>query len=679
MVCCALAGCKGGDAADAGPTEPRPARSIVSDDGLATLYVPDGGAPASAAITVTARHDGGFIRYELQPSGLKLDPPGWLMIASNAATARDAGVVSVPATLISDDGTKEPTVSLTGTRSGTAGRQRAYSVVKVKHFSQVVLGQDPTVPALPYLRLDGASLGGFVRDFQQTWTEHVDVVHENLSQFLTRYEGRYVVTVAGAVDLVAPAAGEIPGSGMMPGALDFQVKCARAGWATITLTFVSGLNQQELAHTYAGACNVVPLARALGVPAVSVMPPVVSEYAALVAALGPLLIDPDAEEELTEAEIEAVLAAPEVWAFFGGLPDLSDDTPNGSVDFAVECDHCELDVAKLARATFTSRNPEGIIPFGFHLWAGGALQPDDRSLAAGAPLPNVTTSTVTLPYTCARPGLGVLWLQAELLRVDTGAVWAVEPFYTLIFCLSGLQGDAIMLSDNSRASRSGGAWSLAAPGVTANVIHASPAVEAKFAPVSPQAIAYGGVASFTSNAGLTPLLLKSARQTGTATFSNGRYALGGLTAGAAYDVTGTFTVEHVASATSVSVAAPPPLAATVLGAPAGWDTPLSFDDGTFDTLYVFVTLTAPAGAPAGELGLMRFARAADLPLAAGKRTSPLLDAETKAALLGSGFGFGAIYVATYNTASSAAFFPSLRPLPVQAGRMVQLSAADLGL
>ncbi|MEW5740858.1 MAG: hypothetical protein AB1938_18205 [Myxococcota bacterium] len=38
-----------------------------------------------------------------------------------------------------------------------------------------------------------------------------------------------------------------------------------------------------------------------------------------------------------------------------------------------------------------------------------------------------------------------------------------------------------------------------------------------------------------------------------------------------------------------------------------------------------------------------------------------------------------VYVAYFNTAPSTAFFPNLRPVPVQAGRMVQLTPADLGL
>ena len=133
---------------------------------------------------------------------------------------------------------------------------------------------------------------------------------------------------------------------------------------------------------------------------------------------------------------------------------------------------------------------------------------------------------------------------------DTGYAW--------VGC-GDAKGDAIMLSENRRLTRAGTSWSMAAPGVTANVIQAAPAVEGRFGRFSRTTLMYDGVTGFTSNAGPPSFALHTSRQSATATLQSNRYVFSGLTAGAAFDATDTLTVTATppgGSSTTVTVAAP---------------------------------------------------------------------------------------------------------------------------
>ena len=238
-----------------------------------------------------------------------------------------------------------------------------------------------------------------------------------------------------------------------------------------------------------------------------------------------------------------------------------------------------------------------------------------------------------------------------------------------------------MLSDNARVSVSGASFVAAAPGVTANLIHAHSSVSSKFLPTSAGTNFYAGVSSFQSNQGLTPLTLRSGRQTATATFNGTRYAFTGLTAGAAFNATDALTVQATPSGmptVSLVVNAPPPLANinAFIGAKQGLRTQIHIPDGSFDTFFVSV-VGGPPGAPAGQSGVLHTLTAAQMTLVGTERVAPLLDDQTIATLTDLGWTVQTLYVAYFRQQDTALFFPGQRPLPVQAGRMFQITASDL--
>ena len=122
----------------------------------------------------------------------------------------------------------------------------------------------------------------------------------------------------------------------------------------------------------------------------------------------------------------------------------------------------------------------------------------------------------------------------------------------------------------------------------------------------------------------------------------------------------------------------PPLAdpTALFGARDGLRTNVRLPDGTFDTLFVSV-VAGPPGAPPGQTGLLRTVRSAQMTLDAGVRSAPALDDQSIAVLSEVGWQVSSLYVAYYREADAGALFPGLRAPPLQAGRMVQVTPADL--
>ena len=74
---------------------------------------------------------------------------------------------------------------------------------------------------------------------------------------------------------------------------------------------------------------------------------------------------------------------------------------------------------------------------------------------------------------------------------------------------------------------------------------------------------------------------------------------------------------------------------------------------------------------------MRRILEADIPLAGGNRTMPLADEATISALRSAGSDPAMIYFSCMNEVETTVFFPGMRAVPVQAGRMFQVSYTDL--
>ena len=175
------------------------------------------------------------------------------------------------------------------------------------------------------------------------------------------------------------------------------------------------------------------------------------------------------------------------------------------------------------------------------------------------------------------------------------------------------------------------------------------------------------------------------------THNGNGYVQTGLVAGAAYNATDSLTVTGQLANGSTAVlpdggpavvvlSAPPPLpaGAQLFGAREGLSTRVRLPDGTFDVLYIALTAPSPAG---GTGGIFRTVLAANMPLDAGIREAPVMDPASLRALSAWGIDAGTVYIAAYRQQDVEGFFTNtdggVRRVPVQAGRMVQVSVSDL--
>jgi len=241
---------------------------------------------------------------------------------------------------------------------------------------------------------------------------------------------------------------------------------------------------------------------------------------------------------------------------------------------------------------------------------------------------------------------------------------------------SGLYGDAIMLSDNVQLTHNLGAWKAGATGVTANIIQADSSVTASFSQLPSGTLVFQNVQGWNSNKGPTNFELTTSLQHAYAQWDGSRYSITGLAAGAGFADPDTLTVTGAGASTNTeTVDAPPPLAdaSQLLEGQNAFATNVRIPDGTFDQLYVFAV--ADDGQP-GDDGFMRFVKASDMTLDGGMRTAPLLDADAIAELDKRAMTVTTLYVAYFNVKQTSVFFDG-RAVPVQAGRMFQVFAADL--
>jgi hypothetical protein len=357
--------------------------------------------------------------------------------------------------------------------------------------------------------------------------------------------------------------------------------------------------------------------------------------------------------------------------------------PPMTVSWSLECtDHCPIAKELNGELRFTNTSSRAVALYLGRLvsQASGLVLIDSLDLTKVIiDTPQLTvgasmSSSLAFKYMCEVDATGVILGELSWRPGGQGKYPSAS-----ITCGNG---DAVMLSENTRLTKSGTGWSAASPGATANVIAASPAVSVHFFGVGRGTQLYASVPGFTSLPGLSPLQLHSSLQTGTATFDGMRYAITGLTGSAVYAATDTLTVTHTPSdggtPVTLSVAAPPPIAdvTSLFGARAGLKTTVQLADGTFDVMFVSV-VAGPPGAPAGQNGVLRSVAAADMTLVGNLRVAPLVDDETLAAMTELGWVAQTVYVAAYRQTLSPLFFPEAQPVPVQAGRMFQVSVADL--
>ena len=239
----------------------------------------------------------------------------------------------------------------------------------------------------------------------------------------------------------------------------------------------------------------------------------------------------------------------------------------------------------------------------------------------------------------------------------------------------------VMLSNFTQVTRAGATWSLGATSVAANVIHADDAVLSRFSRSdASDCVVYEGVTNWTSRMGLTPITVASSEsQSYTATWNGTSYAVSGLVGGAAFGVDENVDVTAPAFSQHLEGPQAPPFADANdhLGAAAGLATVFSMPDAaSFDLMFTFVAGTGTS-AGGGEYGAMCERTKADLALADGDRSAPLVDAAAIARLTDLGITPTTVNVAVYRTADVSGAFVEHEPINLQVGQMLTIPAATL--
>ncbi len=630
------AGAGGGSVLDAGPY-----RVIVSNGGNAALVV---ALTETANITLTELDGGGV---ELQPDGLQLGEPGFL--AMRAHSDVDAGAVAVPFfRLASSDGGVEgldASLVLEGLAPGFAA---GWAYANVPHFTTVQAGM--------------------------FWFEISDVP----SRWLVETEHPFSASGPPNCTTTVALTGQLARGTTGP-------KCVDVGSGTLSVLANCGGQHQVSIFKKTVECYV-PDPPPTAAPQVDVhiqlaLPPA--------SVTGTCPNGREAACQLIERSIEAASSPVAVTTRLllpCGVdghnpcpvgPDLSAFllvTAVGS-DVVFQLLQARVDDVEVLTLLTLNGQPGSpvVLPF----------SPPLPSLPAGQ-----TSTPIPFSFRCRKQGV-------TRLRLTTTANLPGKPPLTFFEPMADLQcggeGDAVMLSDNTRLVRSGNVFNAQPTGVTANVIAATGAVAAKFGPVDEGTTGFDRIAAFTSELGWPKLQLRSGAQTGVFTHNGARYQQQGLVGAAAYGVTDTLTVTALLADGGIATkpdgglaqhtlaapgALPPP--STLLGPLAGLATPIRLVDGSFDVMFVSIETPSPRG---GSAGLQRVVRAADMVLDGGYREAPLLDAVARAALVKWGLTPSSVYVAAYRQQSvDDLFFTAdggARAVPLQAGRMVQLTVSEL--
>lgn len=670
------AGGSGGSGGDAGALT-----AIVSDDQSAVLVVP---TSESTGVTVVATRPGTVdAGWRFGPEGRSFAAPV-IFAGRKAFEAEDGGAIVLSTyKLVSADGGEAPAdsrsvVSINGQGTETNG----WVLAKVPHFTELVSqGRSAT------LRVNG--------------------VESELAPATTMEVTAKVQVAQGAV-----------GTGFVVDSLTFAVtpplvivksqggnatvSCASAG-ATGTLIVRTRWHYNLRTVDQRGEADAAALVKCVKDP----LPTMPSQCTTAPCTAGP--VAPTAAEALAATEDPAYLAAVEkarTQPYFPATFYPRWSLPCGD-GVGPACKLAVRHVATMLLPT-TSMTPLRIPRI--HAWSprksGG--EPDESadvilgneekyayfSNGAGFPVDIDLNNplTVTVGFRCRKPGnflMGAYFQYGKVTASRPDDYFNIDP--VRVTC--GGEGDAVMLSDNTRVNWTGSAWSSQATGVTANVIAASDALKLKFGALGGASAAFDGVSAWTSRLGFPKLRLQSSLQNSTFTHNGTRYTQMGLAASSAFAATDSLTVTGLTAGNATAlfpdggqavlvVPAPPPLPApsAFFGTRSGLSTLVRLPNGSFDVVYVSVVATSPRG---GEGGLFRTVRAEDMALDdAGIRFAPILTGRDQAALAEWGLSPANVYIAAFRQAEVEGFFTQTdggaQTVPVQAGRMVQVSRTDLG-
>ncbi len=237
--------------------------------------------------------------------------------------------------------------------------------------------------------------------------------------------------------------------------------------------------------------------------------------------------------------------------------------------------------------------------------------------------------------------------------------------------------DAVMMADFTQVSWDGAGWTAGATSAAANLVHATDERLASFIDAPPSCNVFVDVETWDSNAGVSPISLTSSLQAATATWDAGasRYQIDGLVGSAIFGADDTLTVSFDGGDEVLD--APPDFAdaGELLGDPAGAATRFFAPDGAFDGVFVYVVAS---GGSVGDSGALCWYAASTMDLDGGFRSVELLDQATVDGLAAEGLTVTGISVAYMTLAFTDGLFPDQeRPAPLQAGRMINVSAADL--
>ncbi len=302
-------------------------------------------------------------------------------------------------------------------------------------------------------------------------------------------------------------------------------------------------------------------------------------------------------------------------------------------------------------------------------------------------------------FGCTRAGSGTAWVIAVLPRREL--FYPLATLHQSVDCVDDPtvveRRDAILVASTFSLSRydDGETVGLTAVGGTAgfavNVVHAHDDVLADFRDLDATTSIYEHVPVFRSNEGPEEFTFQIVNQSfgspeavaasGTATYDGTRYVVSGFTGPAAdYGEMGrlrvtatppgaTDPVIHDVFPLSRRFEAP---AAFAFGPLAGLATEFRVPDGSWGFAYVLVTATGGAG----ESGVLRLVPRADMALVGGERVMPILPASAIAALADGGLTASEVYVGLVDQEEEPAYFPGLRPIPIQAGWLYRIAAPD---
>jgi hypothetical protein len=230
---------------------------------------------------------------------------------------------------------------------------------------------------------------------------------------------------------------------------------------------------------------------------------------------------------------------------------------------------------------------------------------------------------------------------------------------------------AVMLSNfDTDCTAVAGTIACSRLSAAANVIYASAATEAGFTTFDPETTIFEGVSVWSSERGVSPIVLTTPRATVTATYGTDRYAISGLTRPFAGAETLTLTVPGASPAIDPVVLTAPPDPPR-FGAPSGLATEVRVAEGTFDVLFVY------ASDAAGTSGVLREIPASTMTLRGSDRVAPILPADVVAALDARGIVLSHVTVGPYREVWTSALF-SAGEVPLQAGYLVDVPVAALG-